>query len=75
MDELLIAIDPSLIKYALRDAALVAAIDGEYDELELELINQLAAAADVDDETLKEIFDWVNSGLLWHNKSLTILEI
>ncbi|MCS5533215.1 MAG: hypothetical protein NZ736_03025 [Candidatus Poseidoniaceae archaeon] len=75
MDELLIAIDPSLIKFALRDAALVAAIDGEYDETELELINQLASAAEVDDETLKEIFDWVNSGLIWHNQSLAILEL
>ena len=75
MDELLIAIDPSLIKFALRDAALVAAIDGEYDESELELINQLASAAEVDDETLKEIFDWVNSGLIWHNQSLAILEL
>jgi hypothetical protein len=73
MDELLIAIDPALIKFALRDAALVAAIDGEYDETELELINQLATAAEIDDNTLKEIFDWVSSGLLWHNQSLAIL--
>lgn len=75
MNELLIAMDPALIKFALRDAALVAAIDGEYDESELELINQLATAAEVDDITLKEIFDWVSAGLLWHNQSLAILEL
>jgi len=75
LDELLIAIDPKLIKFALRDAALVAAIDGEYDELELDLIKQLAAAGNVDDKMLKKIFDWVSSGLTWHNKSLAILEI
>ena len=75
LDELLIAIDPNLIKFALRDAALVAAIDGEYDELELDLIKKLARAGNVEDETLKEIFDWVSSGLNWHNQSLTILEI
>ena len=75
LDELLIAIDPNLIKFALRDAALVAAIDAEYDELELDLIKKLARAGNVEDETLKEIFDWVSSGLNWHNQSLTILEI
>ena len=75
LDELLIAIDPNLIKFALRDAALVAAIEGEYDELELDLIKKLARAGNVEDETLKEIFDWVSSGLNWHNQSLAILEI
>jgi hypothetical protein len=37
------------------------------------VIRQLAAAAEVEDNTLKEIFDWVNSGLEWHHQSLNIL--
>jgi hypothetical protein len=73
LDELLMTIDSSLIKFVLRDAALVAAVDGAYDAAELKVIRQLAAAAEVEDNTLKEIFDWVNSGLEWHHQSLNIL--
>ena len=73
LDELLMSIDPSLIKFVLRDAALVAAVDGAYDAAEMKMIRQLAAAAEVEDDTLKEIFDWVNSGLEWHHQSLNIL--
>jgi hypothetical protein len=73
LDELLTTIDSSLIKFVLRDAALVAAVDGDYDAAELKLIKRLATAAEVNDNTLKEIFDWVNSGLTWHHQSLNIL--
>ncbi len=55
------------------DADNVAAVDGDYDATELEVIRQLAAGAEVEDNTLKEIFDWVNSGLEWHHQSLNIL--
>lgn len=75
LDELLIAIDPHLIKFALRDAALVAAIDGQYDEAELQLLKRLASAGEIGEDTLKEIFDWVGAGLQWHKQSLSILEI
>jgi hypothetical protein len=75
LDELLISIEPKVIKFALRDATLVAAIDGEYDEMELALIKKLAAAGNIDDNTLREIFDWVSSGLNWHNQSLALLEL
>ena len=73
LDELLMTIDSSLIKFVLRDAALVAAVDGAYDAAELKVIKRLATAAGVEDSTLKEIFDWVNSGLEWHHQSLSIL--
>jgi uncharacterized membrane protein YebE (DUF533 family) len=73
IDELLTTIDSSLIKFVLRDAALVAAVDGDYDAAELKLIKRLATAAEVNDKILKEIFDWVNSGLTWHHQSLNIL--
>jgi len=47
LDELLMTIDSSLIKFVLRDAALVAAVDGDYDAAELKLIRRLATAAEV----------------------------
>ena len=40
------------LKIALRDGALVAAVDGNYDKKELRILKSLAKLADVDNKTL-----------------------
>ena len=47
------------LKIALRDGALVAAVDGNYDKKELRILKSLAKLADVDNKTLSELFEWV----------------
>ena len=47
------------LRYALRDGALLAAADGEYDRRELRILKKIASTADVDETELKALFDWV----------------
>ena len=46
-------------KLALRDAVLVSACDGEYDKKEIRIIKKIAGIAEVDTETLSQIYQWV----------------
>ncbi len=58
-----------LLRIALRDAILVAAVDGEYDESELKVIKTLAKAAGVHKKELSALFEWIKTGWEWHNES------
>ncbi|RJU91507.1 MAG: TerB family tellurite resistance protein [Candidatus Poseidoniales archaeon] len=60
-------------RLVLRDAALVAAIDGAYDKNEIEALRAIAKAAGVDEEGLKAILDWVRDGWTWFQEASKIL--
>ncbi len=62
-------LNPVVLKIALRDAILVAAVDGEYDESELKIIKTLAKAAGVRKKELSALFEWIKTGWEWHNES------
>jgi uncharacterized tellurite resistance protein B-like protein len=62
-------LNPVVLKIALRDAMLVAAVDGEYDDSEIKIIKALAKAAGVRKKELSALFEWVKSGWEWHNES------
>ena len=66
-------LSPVVLKIALRDAILVAAVDGEYDASELKTIKALAKAAGVRKKELSDLFEWVKSGWEWHNQSFQYL--
>lgn len=67
--ELLIeSLPPMVLKIALRDSILVAAVDGEYDKSELAVIKKLARAAGVKKKELSQLFEWVKEGWEWHNQ-------
>ena len=53
------------LRYVLRDGVLLAAADGEYDRRELRILKKIATAADVDEDDLKALFDWVANGWEW----------
>ena len=64
------------LKIALRDGALVAAVDGNYDKKELRILKSLAKLADVDTKALSELFEWVEEAWIQYkdiNKILSIL--
>ena len=69
LDLVLAKLNPVVLKVALRDAILVAAVDGEYDSSELKVIKALAKAAGVRKNELSELFEWVKAGWEWHNES------
>ena len=63
------------LKIALRDGALVAAVDGNYDKKELRILKSLAKLADVDNKTLSELFEWVEETWVQYKNSNNILSI
>lgn len=75
LETLLLDLPISARRLALRDAMVVASVDGEYHPEELELISALAAVAEVHQPELDSLFDWVNSGWNWMAQSRSILDI
>ena len=63
------------LKIALRDGALVAAVDGNYDKKELRILKSLAKLADVDNKTLSQLFEWVEETWIQYKNSNNILSI
>jgi tellurite resistance protein len=64
LDDVISEMETATIRLALRDGAIVAAADGDYDEKELNILRMLAKSCGIDDERLKRLLDWVND--LWH---------
>ncbi len=65
----------SALRLSLRDAAIVGACDGEFQEEEIEFLKQLAGYADVDEETLAKVLKWVDQGWTWIERSRKFLGI
>ena len=63
------------LKIALRDGALVAAVDGNYDKKELKILKSLAKLADVDTKALSELFEWVEEAWIQYKNINNILSI
>lgn len=59
LDAILDGMEKSAIRIALRDAALLASVDGDYDEAELTALRKIAKAGGLSEKTLSEILDWV----------------
>jgi uncharacterized tellurite resistance protein B-like protein len=68
LDLVIDSLSPVVLKIALRDAILVAAVDGEYDDSELAVIKRIAKAAGIQKKQLSEMFEWVKDGWNWHNQ-------
>ncbi len=64
LEQSLADLDPGFVRFILRDAALVAAVDGAYDRKELKALRTIAKAAEMSTEQLSEVLDWVTEG--WH---------
>lgn len=66
-------IDPEFAQVMLRDAALVAAVDGAYDRKELTALRKIAKVGKVSPDQLSDLLDWVAEGWNWFEKGLGIL--
>ena len=63
------------LRYVLRDGVLLAAADGDYDRRELRILKKIAAAAEMGDDELKALFDWVSSGWKWHADGIRLAKL
>ena len=53
------------IRLALRDATIVGACDGEFQEEEVQFLLNLAKHCDLEEKELNRIFKWVDEGWTW----------
>tara|TARA_A100001234_G_scaffold112884_1_gene99183 strand:- start:750 stop:1184 length:435 start_codon:yes stop_codon:yes gene_type:complete len=74
-EEVVSPLSKQVLKIALRDGALVAAVDGSYDKKELKILKSLAKLADVDDKVLSELFEWVEETWIQYKKGESLLSI
>ena len=61
LNSILEGMEVSAIRLALRDSALLASVDGDYDESELWALRRIADAGGLTEEELSQILDWVSS--------------
>ena len=52
--------ETAAIRLNLRDAALLASVDGDYDAAELSALQKISDAAGLKKKNLSEILDWVS---------------
>ena len=59
LDSILEGMEKSAIRIALRDAALLASVDGDYDDAELAALRRISDAGGLSKKNLSKILDWV----------------
>ena len=59
LDSILEGMEKSAIRIALRDAALLASVDGDYDDAELAALRRISDAGGLSKKTLSKILGWV----------------
>ena len=62
-------------RVVLRDSMIIAAVDGDYHETELEAIGQIAKASGVSKKELDSLFGWVEDGWRWMARGRGILGV
>ena len=65
IDKVVVGMSGVAIRLALRDAAIVGACDGEFQEEEIQFLLQLAKHCDLGENDLNRIFQWVDQGWTW----------
>lgn len=65
LEQSLADLDAAFVRLILRDAALVAAVDGAYDRNELRALKAIAKAGEIDTSELADVLDWVAEGWDW----------
>ncbi len=73
LEQSLADLEPEFAQIMLRDAALVAAVDGDYDRKELTALRKIAKVAKVSPSQLSDLLDWVVEGWNWFEKGTDIL--
>ncbi len=65
IDEIIENMSDVAIRLALRDATIIGACDGEFQEEEVNFLRELAKRCELDDDALNRLFQWVDHGWSW----------
>ena len=68
LDSVLEGMETSTIRLALRDSALLASVDGDYDKAEIKVLTSICEAAGLEKKDLNNILEWVSKS--WENAAL-----
>ena len=74
-DKTVSVLSETALKLALRDGALLSAVDGEYDKKELRILSAIAKKAGVEKETMSKLFEWVEHTLNLYNECESIISL
>ncbi len=75
LDQLLEQLSEEACKVVLRDAMIIAAVDGDYHKSELKVIREIAKASGVTKKELDSLFSWVEDGWRWMARGRGILGV
>ncbi len=65
LEKLLDELSADAIRVSLRDSLIIAAVDGDYHEKEIEIIKKIANATNFSTKKLEELMQWVENGWKW----------
>ena len=75
LSKLLDQLSEDACRVVLRDSMIIAAVDGDYHESELEAIREIAKAGGVNKKELDSLFNWVEDGWRWMARGRGILGV
>tara|TARA_B100001029_G_C15009353_1_gene423215 strand:- start:187 stop:639 length:453 start_codon:yes stop_codon:yes gene_type:complete len=75
LSKLLDQLSEDACRVVLRDSMIIAAVDGDYHESELEAIKEIAKASGVSKKELDSLFTWVEDGWRWMARGRGILGV
>jgi len=75
LEELLEQLSDDAKKVVLRDAMIVAAVDGDYQKSELKVIKEIAKSGGVGKDELRSLFTWVEDGWRWMARGRDLLGV
>tara|TARA_B100001540_G_C15490107_1_gene498732 strand:- start:58 stop:447 length:390 start_codon:yes stop_codon:yes gene_type:complete len=75
LNKLLEQLSEDACRVVLRDSMIIAAVDGDYHESELDAIHEIAKASGVSQDELKSLFNWVEDGWRWMAYGRSILGV
>ena len=75
VEELLNEMSQDAKRVVLRDAIIIAAVDGDYHASELEIIQTISKSAKVRHSELEQLFAWLEEGWRWMAEGRGILGV
>tara|TARA_B100000767_G_scaffold264683_1_gene279869 strand:- start:7993 stop:8451 length:459 start_codon:yes stop_codon:yes gene_type:complete len=75
LSSILDGMETSAVRIALRDSALLASVDGDYDESELWALRRVSEAGGLSENELSSILDWVSESWKLGAKGRSIIAL
>ena len=75
LESVIDGMEPSAIRIALRDSALLASVDGDYDDSELWALRRICDAGGLSEHELSMMLDWVSDSWILSASGRSIISM